>query len=391
METCFYSGSFVLNRSFFGTFSAIILVYLSHNQKHMKTLLSLGFIVLLYAYTHAQPNNVVAAYIGLQEKQLEEAKEKIDAASEHEKTKEQAKTWYYRGKIYMAIYSDMTATGTDYGMKPEDVVLTASASYRMARSLNTERIDKNQLDREYQITANYLLNEGVAQYNKKAYTMAKILFLATVDVQKDFNIVDSLAMYNVALASENAGDMDDAVNYYLQCARMKYKPNICYQSAAIIRRDQGNLKEALKITNEALKENPNDENLLIVKINLQLANEDFRGALFTIDQALVETPNNADLHFTRGTLLESSDISEAMKSYENALKINPNHINALYNLGAAYYNIAVDLRNAEGATNDTALDELKMSQKYLEQVEALAPGNENVLNSLSVIEEILEP
>lgn len=356
----------------------------------MKTLLTLGFIVFAIASTYAQPNNVVTAYLHLQEKQLEEAKEKIDAASEHEKTKNQAKTWFYRGKIYMAIYSDMMSSGKDYGYKAEDLLLTASTSYKMARGMNTDRIDKNQLDREYQITANYLLNEGVSLYNEKSYGMAKTLFMATVDVQKDFDIVDSLAMYNVALASEKAGHNDDAVNYYLECARMGYNEGNAYHAAFFILRNEGDTKMALEILTEGINRNPKDVNLLIAKINMQLADGNYEKALFTIDQALVEMPDNADLHFSRGTLLEASDIKKAMKSYERAIEINPNHVNALYNLGAAYYNQAVELRNAEGATNETAIEELKMSRKYLEQVETLSPGNETVKNSLAVIKEILQ-
>jgi len=356
----------------------------------MKSLLSLGFILFALAYSYAQPNNVVTAYMQLQEKQLEDAKEKIDAASQHEKTKGVAKTWYYRGKIYMAIYNDMISSGKEYGMKVENVLLEASKSYKTARGLNTDRIDKNQLDREYQITGNYLLNEGVSLYNDKSYAIATSLFKGTIAVQKDFGIVDSLAMYNVALASEKAGDSDQALEYYLNCARMGYKQDISFHSAVILLREQGETEKALEILEEGMAANPKNKDLLVAKINLLLMIEDFKGAIFTIDQALVEMPENADLHFSKGTLLEATDMNEAMKSYERAIEINSNHVNALYNLGAAYYNQAVELRNAENATNETAHDELKMSRKYLERVEALSPGNESVNSSLTVIREILQ-
>lgn len=356
----------------------------------MKILLSLGLIVFGTAISYAQPNNVITAYMHLQEKQLEDAKEKIDAASEHAKTKGQAKTWYYRGKIYMAIFNDIKASENDYGLTPENALLEASSSYKKARGLNTERIDKNQLDREYQITANYLLNEGVSLYNDKSYAVAGRMFKKTVEVQSDFGIVDSLAMYNVALAAEKAGNITEAVDYYLQCARMGYNADASYQAAVILLRDQGKTNDAKKILDEGLKLNAKNVNLLITKINMLLKAEDFNGALFTIDQALVEMPDNADLHFSRGTLLEGSDFKEAVKSYERATEIDPNHINALYNLGAAYYNQAVELRNAEDATNETAVEELKMARKYLERVESISPGIEAVANSLAIIKEILE-
>ncbi len=356
----------------------------------MKTLILLVFIVFGTSISFAQPNNVVTAYMHLQEKQLEDAKEKIDAAANHDKTKSQAKTWYYRGKIYMAIYNDINASEKDYGISSEQLLLEAYRSFRKARGLNTERIGKKQLDREYQITANYLLNEGVSLYNNKKYKEAAELFKGTVEVQQDFQIVDSLALYNIALATEKAGNLDEAVEYYLKCARIGYQTQNAYHSAVLILRQQGNTDEAFEIVEEGLSKNPNDVNLLISKINMLLAMEDFKGALFTTDQALVEDPNNPNLHFTRGTLLERTDISEAISAYERTIEIDPKHINALYNLGAAYYNQAVELRNADNATNQTGVEELKKSRMYLERVEALSPGIESVQSSLETIKEILQ-
>ncbi|XOV67408.1 MAG: tetratricopeptide repeat protein [Fluviicola sp.] len=356
----------------------------------MKTIFFIGLFLLTVGHTFAQPSNVVAAMLSLQEKQLEDAKEKIDAASEHEKTANQAKTWLYRGKIYMAMYSDMNANGKEYGLSAQDLLLEAAASYKKARGMNTERLDVNQMNREYQIIGNYLLNEGVSLYNAKSFEKAATLFKKTTEIQKDFNIVDSLAMYNVALASEKAGKSEEAVQYYLDCARMGYNSEIAYLSAAVIRREQDRSQDAMKIIEEGLAKHPSSTDLMLTKINLLLAEKDFDAALFTIDKALTKLPDNADLHFTRGTLLEGSDINEAMTAYERAIEIDPDHVNALYNLGAAYYNQAVELRNAEGATNLTGIEELKSSRKYLERVEELAPGNEVVQNSLSTIQEILQ-
>lgn len=356
----------------------------------MKILLSLGLIVFGTVFSFAQPNNVITAYMQLQEKQLDDARSYINKASEHVKTKEQAKTWYYRGKIYMAIYSDIIQGNDIYNIAPENALLEASTSFEKATGMNTDRIDENQLRREYQITANYLLNEGVSKYNDKDFTTAARLFKKTVDVQKDFEIVDSLAMYNVALASEKAGDMDQALTYYLECGRIGYNADVAFQSAALIYRNQGNTEGSLEVLDEGLAQDPNNVSLLITKINTLLAIDDFDGALFTIDQALVQMPDNPDLHYSRGTLLEVSDKKQAMIAYKKAIELKPDHVNALYNLGAAYYNNAVELRNADGATNATGVEELKMSRTYLERVEAISPGMEAVQNSLSIIKEILQ-
>lgn len=391
METCFYSGS-AKDRSFFWHILCTHYVYLnSQKPGSMKNILFLGLLLTGSAFSFAQPNNVLNAYMLLQEGKLSEAKESIDAATEHPKTAEAAKTWYYRGRIYDAIYVELGKEKHEQipGIGKLQALLEAARSYRKALKLDVSRIDEQDLKRRYAISANYLLNEGVGEYNDKNYDVAASLFEATIVVQEDFGIVDSLAYYNAALAYENVGNSEKAIDRYLKCADIGYNPTMAYYSAASILREAGKTEEALNILNKAQKEYPDDTNILIAKINILLGMELFDDALFTVDQALVNMPENADLHFTRGTLLEPSDPSEAIRSYERAIAADPNHTNAFYNLGAAYYNQAVKLRNADDATAETGKAELVKARMYLLQVESLSPGIEQVLSSLATINEIL--
>jgi len=52
----------------------------------------------------AQRNNVESAAIYLRNSEMEDAKKAIDAASEHDETKNDPKMWYYRAAIYDTIY-----------------------------------------------------------------------------------------------------------------------------------------------------------------------------------------------------------------------------------------------------------------------------------------------
>jgi tetratricopeptide (TPR) repeat protein len=356
----------------------------------MRSFLFLTLSVLTTYFSLGQSNNVVSAYTLLQENRLGEAKEKIDAASEHDRTRNQAKTWFFRGKIYFGMYNQVALHGKQYDMSRQDLLLTAVDSYATARAMNTERIDEQQLNAEYHLLANYLLNEGVRLYNEKTYALAAHLFEKTVEIQKDFQIVDSLAMYNIALASEKAKLYDKALKYYQECASIGYNSEINYQSASSILRSQGENEKALEFIQKGLSKHPSSPDLLIAKINLQLSMKDYDGALFSLEQALLKLPNNADLHFSRGTLLENSAPEESIVCYKRAIDIDPNHISALYNLGAAYYNRAADMRNADNASTDTGKDELRKAQKYLLRVNQLAPEMEKVQGPLRNIKEILE-
>ncbi|GAB5417814.1 MAG: hypothetical protein Crog4KO_24380 [Crocinitomicaceae bacterium] len=356
----------------------------------MRALLVVGFYLFGLSFVYAQPNNVLTAYMYLSDNDLAKAKTAIEAATEHDKTSTSAKTWYYAGKIYMAIYRECDKTGDNFEGYPADYYLgLAKNAYYKATTFDMSRIDEKQLKLEYQITGDYMLNEGVALYNKEAFERAAMMFEGTILVKKDFQITDSLAYYNAALAHEKAGNLDKAAAYYLDCGEMGYNGAIAYSSAAAIRKSQGKDNDAMQIIRTGREKYPTDQSLLISDINMLLRAEEYEKALFTIDQALISMPENADLHFSRGTLLEASNISEAITAYKRAIEINPNHVNALYNLGAAYYNMAVDMRNAENATNETAVEELKIARTYLEKVESLSPGNATVAESLGMIEAIL--
>src|SRR3989304_840926 len=65
--------------------------------------------------------------------ELDMAKEAIDMAAEGEKTIEIAKTWYYKGKIYHAIYE---SKDENYKKLDPDALLTAFLSYRKVIELD---------------------------------------------------------------------------------------------------------------------------------------------------------------------------------------------------------------------------------------------------------------
>ncbi|MDZ7774162.1 MAG: hypothetical protein U5L09_00425 [Bacteroidales bacterium] len=51
----------------------------------------------------AQNHKVVSAYNYLRKGQLDKAMEAIEPATEHKKTENDAKTWYYRGNVYLSL------------------------------------------------------------------------------------------------------------------------------------------------------------------------------------------------------------------------------------------------------------------------------------------------
>ena len=72
-----------------------------------RTIIITGAISLFFiGSVKAQPEKIREALTAVQNLEFYKAKDAIDAASTHEQTSGDAKTWYYRGYIYKEIYKN---------------------------------------------------------------------------------------------------------------------------------------------------------------------------------------------------------------------------------------------------------------------------------------------
>ena len=100
----------------------------------MKKLIFILIAACVSSISFAQKSQVVSAWNYLNNGELDKAKTSINTATNDEVTKIMAKTWYYRGNIYLAIYNDTTR-------KPakEFADLTeAYNSYKKAKEFDTK-------------------------------------------------------------------------------------------------------------------------------------------------------------------------------------------------------------------------------------------------------------
>ncbi len=86
----------------------------------LKKAIAICSVVALSTGVFAQKAKVVSAYNylnayerGKKCSELKNGKEAIDAASENDQTRSEAKTWYYRGNIYFAISEDKNCKSQD--------------------------------------------------------------------------------------------------------------------------------------------------------------------------------------------------------------------------------------------------------------------------------------
>jgi tetratricopeptide (TPR) repeat protein len=106
-----------------------------------------------------------------------------------------------------------------------------------------------------------------------------------------------------------------------------------FTNIALILVQQGKTEEAIAAIQDARKENPNDESLLLTEMDLYLKINDFDTYTKKVDEALAKNPNNVDLVFNLGVISGNANkIEDAKKHYLRAIEIKPDYFNAYLNL-----------------------------------------------------------
>ncbi len=119
----------------------------------MKTqrLLTILFIFCITLHLTAQNAAVTNAILYQRDGNLEKAKQQIDLAEVHEKTKGSSKTWYYKGLIYSDIYKSDDVKVKELAV---DALMTSTDAYIKAIEL------ENNPSGEYTPLANKQLEEN---------------------------------------------------------------------------------------------------------------------------------------------------------------------------------------------------------------------------------------
>ncbi|MBL7943172.1 MAG: tetratricopeptide repeat protein [Flavobacteriales bacterium] len=303
----------------------------------MKKILLFCFSLAIVSAAMAQPD-VTSAYNANQDGKYEEAAMYIEKAMADPKATAKEKTWRYRGNIYLNI-----AVTPELAVKYPNAIQLALESFSKAMEMDKDNFNyvsnRDMCDR-LAILAN---NTGIDLYNKGEYTVAANNFTWAEQIGKLFQVTDTLSIYNAALCYDKAGAKDQAIANYLRCGDLGYNVPDVYILATMLESKAGNTEGALKILSEARVKYPKTKELLLEEINIYLAQNRFADAEQHLKTAIEQDPRNEVLHFAQGSVYENlGKMAEAEASYKAALEIKPDYFDALFNLGATYFNRGVE-------------------------------------------------
>ena len=161
-----------------------------------------------------------------------------------------------------------------------------------------------------------------------------------------FDVVDTMAIFNAALCYEKSNNVDLAVERYKTCGANGYQvPNV-YLFVANLLRQNGRDEDALAELQAARIMFPREQSLIIEELNIYLEAKDFERAENNLKLAAEGDPTNEILWFSLGSVYDNLDKDDlAAEAYLKALELQPQYFDANYNLGAMYFNQAVQGTN----------------------------------------------
>lgn len=359
------------------------------NMRQFMTVLAA--FVCVVAIAQKKPN-ITKAKTLYDKGEYAEAKAIIDQATTYEKTMGKAKTWYYRGMIYVSLDTAMSEPGA---------MVTAMESFNKALEIDPEQksiseftgLGVENVDTKIQAYYGYYYNTALEFYNGEDYNKAADNFENAYYIMPS----DTNAMINAATSAGLVDDTERAKKNYTKAldAGMKDKNTFLrLYNYAVADED---LEEALLVLKRAKTIHPDDQDLQKYEIGVLSGLGRIDDAKQGIIDAIEKDPNSADLHYNLGIIHEQSgDVESARDSYRAAVKIDDSHYNSNFNLGVLAFNETQELikeRNAlsykETEKNKELTEKinsgLEEALPYWEKLYEMNGKDETVLETLSYI------
>ena len=364
-----------------------------------KFLIALSFGISGLAY--AQPDAVTDAFLFNKDGELDKAKEAIDRAAVHEKTKDKPKTWYFRGMIYENL---LTTQNPKFKGAFPDAAKNAYESYSKAISMSKkgdEYFDQSTSRLENLWGA--FLNDGVKKYEAKDFpgSMASYELAQTIKPQDTTAFV--YALYS-ALQTEN---LDKTEAYTRQLFKMGRKSIEMYISLSRQARKLEKKEKALEIIQEGRKEYPGDKSMALEELDLYFQLGRGNEAKAKLEDAVRLDSTNASLYSILGNMYDQEAANEklpvkdrdvarekALKAYTRAIKLDPENLESNFNMGVYFFNRGADIikkinaldintyQKKGKAMEADAQNEFKKALPFFEACYKKNPSDEGVKKSL---------
>lgn len=354
-------------------------------------------VLMVGVFSQCAPVSMNKVSTRIENGELLEAKALADSAVTLEEMKNKGKTWFHRGKVYQAIAQDSTQSYPEV----ENPVKTAVESFKKTKELEDEgSMYYTQSDQRMEQLWSVNLNEGAKLYQSNNYEGA-IDYFEKAQLAKPG---DTTAYLYAGIAAQQVENMQKAEeNYEYLVNELDYEDEQIYNSLIYIETQiNNNADEALKYISKARELFPDNEDYIKQEINILINQGRYEEANDRTAEAIESDPDNPVLYYNRGVLFEQMDQGEkAVENYQKAIELDSEYYDAVFNLGAYYYNKAanilkpinqMDLEEYEEKGEEIEKEAAKWFEKalpHLKKAIDLQPDNTKALQTLSTVYERL--
>jgi len=321
----------------------------------------------------------------LGENQLKEAKEAIDKAKEHDKTKDLPETWVYAALIEAnraLVYED----------ESDDAVELALEAISKAKELDEKDKFEENISVAEQTLGQIYFNNGVKAWEDQDFKTAYTNFEGALEYIPG----DTTLTYYSGLAAIQNQDYENAVEKYKEIL-----PHEDFSEHKTVTVDLPKLylsmqdtTNALKYAQEAADAYPDDNDIAVQNIELNLMTGNEAKIISDIEDQISKDGDNEHLHYYLGIAYSAKgEGDKAKESYKEALKINPDHAEANTNMAVNIMNsVKKDLSDlnpnkevsneeyAEGI--DKIKEDIQEALPYLEKATELNPDDQDSWRNL---------
>ncbi|WP_299757009.1 tetratricopeptide repeat protein [uncultured Pontibacter sp.] len=306
----------------------------------MKKVLLTALVAGTISVASAQNSAVNSAVLNHKNGTLDKALTDIEKATEHKKTKDKAKTWFYRG----VIYQDMIGNPI-YGKLTDDKTPTVVLeSFDKALELDGQNGEYGkQVPERKQMLYGQVLNQAVEFHNNQDWPNA----IQKYELAHKISPEDTTAVLYAAYASTADNKYDQAIGFYDELINMGHNTEDVYKAKVQLQQATEASDDAVMATlSKGLEQHPNSVYLMQEELKYYLKNDRADEAMAKLDKAIEADPKNASLYAVKGNLLErKKDIEGAREVYKKAIQADPTNFDAYYNLGVLEYNKGAEVNN----------------------------------------------
>ena len=365
-----------------------------------------------------------AIYLRTPESSIEDAKKAIDEAALNPETKDDPKMWFMRTAVYDTIYSNPGA----YGNVDKDVIEKFTIACKKCVDLDTKKkYNYYCLNKAILNSAFGSYNKAIEYYNAKDYTNSLKFFGYVMDVIINYdkekilpknNISEKGILLTMADISIKSGNKTEAKKYLQKLIDMDYENHLIYALMANIHLEDKDTTKALTYVDLGRKRFPSEKDLISMELFIYQSQGKTDALLKKYDEALELNPENTLFLYNRGATYDNivrslneksknykdtsfkisnyakteknpslklkliaaskqfNSAADSLKSvakiyaaksevdYNKAIEVNPDYIDAYYNLGALTNNKTTEIVDKMNALKPTQPDYNKKTAEY---------------------------